>query len=163
MHFQDVATAGKDFLGKLSTLDRRLASPTISVMEDAGEYRDIFRDQFPKLAGIYWFFLPNGTVFDIGKATSIRERIANQAKTAEWLGDKNANYRGTVGEGWGFPNSEHYEQMSANSKEDILHGRFHVGWILIEPGYISAMVEVYLQTLCLAAEGKLPECCLQIG
>ncbi len=68
MNFQDIAAAAAAFLSGLASFDGRLRPEEIVLKPGAGRFADIFRDKVPPSAGAYWFFLPCGTVFDIGEA-----------------------------------------------------------------------------------------------
>jgi len=161
MNAQDVAAAAEAFLSGLASFDGRLKARDVVLNRDAGRFSDIFRDTVPSRSGVYWFFLPNGAVFDIGRSDGIWGRILLKAGVAFWKGDPSVAHEGTVGDGWGFPNSHHRSGRTVG--DAISKGEFHVGWIAVEPTYVAYLVEVYLQTLCQAADGKLPEFCLRIG
>jgi hypothetical protein len=126
-----------------------------------------FRDPIKTGGGVYWFSLEGGEVFDIGKSdANVWKRICDHEAGPDWLepiaGDEK---QPTTGEGWGFPNSTHLNGGAGSdaTRKAILHGRFYVGWLTFDPGYVSTLVEVYLQTLCRAGDGKLPEFCFRIG
>jgi len=166
MNVPDIATAAEAFLAGLASFDGRLKPEEIVLNRDAGRFADIFRDRVPPCAGAYWFFLPGGKVFDIGMSdTNIWGRISVKAGVAEWRGDPAAEYLDTTGEGWGFPNSNYLRGGTAKdaTSEAILKGEFHVGWITVKPHYVATLIEVYLQTLCRAADDDLPEFCFRIG
>jgi len=167
MHAHELADKAEAFLAGINAFDGRLGARQVSIVRDHGRYRDIFRMTDPATGGgTYWFYRPDGTVFYIGKAeASLWTRITYHPNLAQWNGDPAVNHNGTVGEGWGFPKYKKLEspRVGAATKESIVNGDFHVGWIVVEPWTVALLLEVYLQALCMAVDNDLPEFCEKLG
>jgi hypothetical protein len=166
MQALEVADKAEAFLAGINGFDGRLQARHVSIKRDAGRYRDIFRTVGPATGGTYWLYRPDGTVFYIGKAeASLWTRITAHPGVAEWLGESAKRVEQGIGEGWGFPNYRKLDgpRIGAATKEAIRNGDFHVGWVAVEPWTVALLLEVYLQALCLAVDGDLPEFCDKLG
>jgi len=167
MNAEDVARAAQAFLSSLPTLGEKLVVKEIECQPRLGLMKDIFSRDNIKTGGVYWFSWGDGKVFYIGKAdANVWTRICGHAAGPKRIGEPiTGDETQPPSEGWGFPNSPYLRRVAISdaTKEAIRHGRFYVGWLTFDPGYVSTLVEVYLQTLCLAVDGKLPEFCSRIG
>jgi hypothetical protein len=167
MKAEDVARAAQAFLSSLPTFGEGLVVKEIECQPRLGPMNKIFQREDTKTGGVYWFSWEGGEVFDIGKSdANVWERICKHVPRPEPLGELIAGGENPPpGEGWSFPTATHLKGGAGSdaARQAILHGRFYVGWLKFEPGYVSTLVEVYLQTLCLAVDGRLPEFCLRIG
>ncbi len=167
MKAEDVARAAQAFLSSLSILGESLKVRETECRPRLGPMNKIFQDTITTVGGVYWLCLEDGEVFYIGKAdANVWKRICKHVPRPEWLPEPIPGAgKQPAGEGWGFPTSTHLKGVAGSdaTKEAIRHGRFYVGWLTFDPGYVSTRVEVYLQKLCLAIDGRLPEFCLRIG
>jgi hypothetical protein len=167
MQASELADKAEAFLAGINGLDRRLQARQISVERKLGPFHSEFRFVGPKATGAYWLFRPDGEVFYIGKAVDCElwARVTSHHGGAKWQGDENADYEQTVGEGWGFPNYRKVRREGVDpvTREAILKGDFYAGWIAVEPPMVGAVVEAYLQALCFAVDGRLPEFCDRQG
>ena len=167
MHAMELADRAEAFLAGLNGFDGRLQARQIAVERRFGPFRDKFRTVGPTAAGTYWMFRPDGEVFYIGKAVycELWARICSHTKAPRWHGDPTADYSGTTGEGWGFPDYRkvNREGVDPVTRQAILAGDFYAGWIAVEPPMVGAVVETYLQALCFAVDGRLPEFCDRQG
>lgn len=146
-----VAFVAEQFLAKIGSLDDGLKMHSFHVTDNAGQFRDIFRNSVKAEPGVYWFILPDGTVYDIGCAgKNVWERICAHAPQAVWKGAPGADEEQRTGEGWEFPTNAH---LSATLGEDAevlsirsasQHGTFSVGWATVQPGHFANLLEVYL-------------------
>ena len=164
MMAQQIADAAEKFLQEIASVNLKVSSHAVKA--DAGRFCDIFRNKDEAEQGAYWFFTTDGTVYDIGKASdnTIWRRICAHAPLPKWFGDPTAKYLGTTGDGWGFPTSTHLnDKTSDDVRTHTKNGTFHVGWVAVQPANLATLVEVYLQTLCLTVDGKLPEFVYKIG
>ncbi len=166
MQASEIAACASAFLSGVNALDPRLQARLVELREDAGQFSEIFRDPVPPQSGVYWFFVPDGPVFYIGKAEgNIWKRIFQHTGTPSWHGDEAADHRNTIGDGWGFPafNKLANSRASETTKSAILNGGFHVGWAATDPWQVAVLLEVYLQALCIGVDRVLPELCDKIG
>ncbi len=166
MNAKDVASAAQAFLSSLPTRDGSIKVKEIECQPRLGPMGKIFQDTIQTVGGVYWFSLEDGEVFDIGKSdVNVWKRICAHAAGPVWLEPIPGDEEQPAGEGWGFPKSTHLKGHACSdaTRQAILHGRFYVGWLTFDPGYVSTLVEVYLQTLCRGVDGKLPEFCFRIG
>ena len=168
MNAQELAAAAEVFLEKISSIEGRLVVAAQEVVADAGTFNNIFRDTHKEKPGVYWFFIPNQSVFYIGKSeVNVWIRICSHTKAAVWAGPGPGDYKNGTGEGWRFPNSKYLDFVKNVATETaILEGKFHVGWAAVDPeaGYFASLLETYLQTLFFASSNRqLPELCRKIG
>lgn len=166
MQALELADKAEAFLAGINGFDGRLHARQVSIERNAGRYRDIFRiTDGPATGGTYWLYRPDGTVFYIGKAANLWKRITRHPGLAEWQGELAKRVEQGVGEGWGFPNYRKLDspRVGAATKGAILQGDFNVGWVAVAPGSVALLLEVYLQALCVAVDGDLPEFCDKLG
>ena len=106
-----------------------------------------------KKSGIYFFARPDGTVFYIGKGTSLHDRIWSHVNTPT-----------TDSEGIReFPNQRFKCEEGKKEIEIVKSGRALLGVVTLSNSDIAALIEVFFHTLHIPKYGKLPSLNKQIG
>lgn len=110
-------------------------------------------DGIGKKSGIYFFAKPDGTVFYIGKAAILHNRIWSHVNTPK-----------TVAEGIKeFPNLRFKSEEWKEEIESVKSGKALLGVITLSSPEVAALIEVFLHTLHVQKFGKLPSLNKQIG
>jgi hypothetical protein len=116
---------------------------------------NVYQNVLPQGSGVYWFSLPDGDVFYIGKADSFT-RIWDHTFAASYIED---NVRG-------FPTCVFckHQGLSNQQREDIRRGHFHIDYLTVNPGALAPVFEIHLQAVYFLREGgRLPACNAKFG
>lgn len=110
-------------------------------------------DNIGKKSGIYFFAKPDGTVFYIGKAASLHDRVWSHVNTPI-----------NVGEGIKeFPNQRFRSEEGKEEIESVKSGKALLGIVTLSNPDVAALIEVFLHTMHMQKLGKLPTINKQIG
>lgn len=104
-------------------------------------------------SGVYFFAKPDGSVFYIGKATKLHNRVWYHLNTPKGVDDFTKT----------FPNQTFRYDDSVEEIECIKAGKALLGLATISNPNLVALVEVFLHTLYIKKTGSLPLINKQIG
>jgi hypothetical protein len=153
-----------DFAKYLNAISGATCAIKCEHIPAADVFVNVYQNDLPNGSGVYWFSLPNGEVFYIGKGDAKKKRkpfVRIWAHT--YAAKKNEENV------WTFPDcvfcteESYLTALSDNEREDILRGQFRIDYLTVGPGDLADVFEVHLQGVYRLRWRKLPRCNAQYG